>query len=111
MKLSIVDRIIIDQSILPEAGTIEAIKTIISIRKKLAFNQAEMMGLSISKPYGNIVQIDKVTPEMVVRETDYPLAENEIIFLKNMSKNCNENGWVTMDSLDTIEMILNYNEQ
>lgn len=109
MKLSIVDRIVIAQSILPETGTIDAIKTIISIRKKLEFNQAEMMNLSISKPYNNIVQINNVTEEMTIRETDYPLTEGEIIFLKNMSKNCSDNGWVTVASLDTIEMILNYN--
>lgn len=108
MKLSVVDRVIIAQSLLPETGTIEAIKTIISIRKKLEFGPVEMESLSISKPYNNIVQINNVTPAMVVREQDYPFTDGEILFLKNMARNCSENGWVTVASLDTIEMILNY---
>lgn len=109
MKLSVLDRVIIAQSLLPETGTIEAIKTIISIRKKLEFNPAEMETLSISKPYNNIVQINDVTPEMIVRDADYPLTDSEILFLKTVSKNCSDNGWVTVASLDPIEMILNYN--
>lgn len=109
MKLSVVDKVIIMQSLLPETGTIEAIKTIISIRKKLELSPAEMEAISISKPYNNIVQINGVTEEMIVRETDYPLTDGEILFLKTVSKNCSDNGWVTVASLDTVEMILNYN--
>lgn len=109
MKLSVIDRIIITQSLLPETGTIEAIKLIISLKSKLEINGEEMSILKISKPYNNIIEIADVTEDMIVREIDFLLTEGEIIFLKNLSTNCSNNGWVTISSLETIEMLLNYN--
>lgn len=109
MKLSVIDRLIITQSLLPETGTIEAIKLIIALKNKLVFSQEELLNFKISKPYNNIIEIADVTDDMIVREINFPLTEGEIIFLKNLSTNCSNNGWVTISSLETIEMLLNYN--
>lgn len=106
MKLSVIDRLIITQSLLPESGTTSVIKLIISIRRKLGFSQEELDAFEITKPYNNILQINNVTDEMLLREIDYPLTSDEIALLNQLAVNNNANGWVTVSSLDIIEMLM-----
>ena len=98
MKLSLVDRVIIINSILPTTGTIEQIRTILSIKSKI----------KITVPYNNIVQIDNITDTMLLRDTVYNFSVAEIELLKLFSNSINSNGWVTESSLSTVEYLINY---
>ena len=51
MKLSVIDRIIVIKSLLPETGTIEQIKLILSIKKKIGFSNQELNEFRIFEPY------------------------------------------------------------
>lgn len=108
MDLSILDRMIIIKSILPESGTIDEIKLIISIKNKIKLTEEEWDSIKISKTYGNIVEISNITDDLIKRDSYYNLIEEEIIFLKKLTSNYNANGWVTETSLSTVEYILNY---
>lgn len=107
MKLSIVDRIIISNSLLPETGTIEQIKLNISIKNKIKLTEEESSMLSISIPSAGMLQINNVTDEMKNRAIDYELTEQEIKLLNEAALRQDVNGWVTPSSLDTIEMLIN----
>lgn len=108
MKLSLVDRVIILNSILPSTGTIEQIKTIVLIKSKIKLTEQENESLEITVPYSNVIQIDNITEDMKFRNYIYNLSVAEIELLKTFSKSVNSNGWVTESSLDTIEYIINY---
>ena len=92
MNLSIVDRLIIVNSMLPETGTIQDIKVILSLKNKIGFTQTEMDQFSIFKPYNNIVEINNITSEMSIRSTNYDLTEDEINMLKRVCEMANTNG-------------------
>lgn len=108
MKLSIIDRIIIIKSLLPEIGTIEQIKLILSIKKKIGFSNEELESYKIFEPYKGMLEIPEVTSNMLERSYDYDLLFDEIRLLKIFAESANGNGWVTASSLDTIEMLINY---
>lgn len=108
MKLSIIDRIIIIKSLLPETGTIEKIKLIISLKNKVGFSQDELQSFNIFEPYKGILEIPNVTLEMTERSIDFDITMQEAQLLKDLANNSNNNGWVTESSLDTVEYILNY---
>lgn len=108
MRLSLIDRVIIINSILPTTGTIDQVRSIISIKNKLVLTEEENNSLMISVPSNNIIQIDNVTENMRLRDENYNLTLEEIELLKIFSQSVNSNGWVTESSLDTIEYIINY---
>lgn len=108
MKLSLIDRVIILKSILPQSGTMEQIKNMISIKSKIALTNLETSSLKILEPYNNMIEIENITEEMLIRSTDYKFELIELEDLKKYCSNMNSNGWVTESSLDTIEYIINY---
>lgn len=108
MELSIVDRIIIVKSLLPETGTIEQIKLIIALKNKLGFSESEMNELAISNPSRGILEISNVIPEMNERNSSYNITIEELNLMKQFANAFNINGWITETSLNTIEYILNY---
>lgn len=108
MKLSLVDRVIIINSILPNTGTIEQIRTILSIKNKIKLTEQENASLKITVPYNNIIQIDNITDTMLLRDTVYSFSVAEIELLKLFSNSINSNGWVTESSLSTVEYLINY---
>ena len=108
MKLSLVDRVIIINSILPTTGTIEQIRTILSIKSKIKLTEQENASLKITVPYNNIVQIDNTTDTMLLRDMVYNFSVAEIELLKLFSNSINSNGWVTESSLSTVEYLINY---
>lgn len=107
MKLSIVDRIIIEQSILPPTGTIDRVKKTISIKNKIKFTEEEQSSFNISIPSAGMIQINNVTEDMKTRDIDYDFTEDEIKLLSECASIQDMNGWVTPSSLDTIEMLIN----
>lgn len=108
MKLSVIDRIVITQSsLLPETASIEIIKLVISIRSKIDFTSEQLTQFNIVKPYANIIQVNAITEEMLVRDTEYDFTEAELNLLVLSANNVNNNGWVTISSLETIEMLIN----
>ena len=110
MKLSTTDKIIITKSLIPESGTIEDVKLMISIKNKLLITNEELAIAKISIPSANMLQLNNITAEMQERNIEYDLTASEIEFLKRHATNCSLNGWVTEFSLDTIEMLINYTE-
>lgn len=110
MKLSLVDKIIIVKSLLPETGSIEGIKLILSIKNKLNLTSDELAAVNLNTPSVGMLQLNNVTEEMQQRNTEYKLSSEEWSFLKTLANNCSLNGWVTEFSLDTIEMLINYTE-
>lgn len=108
MKLSIIDRIIIVRSLLPETGNLEQIKLMISIKQKIGFTSDEMDSFGIFEPYKGILEIPNATLEMTERTVDFDITIQELQLLKIFAENCNVNGWITESSLSTIEYILNY---
>lgn len=108
MKLSIIDRVIIVKSLLPATGTIEQVKLIASIRQKLDFTEQQYQEFKIFEPYKGVLEIPNVTSNMVERILEYNLSIQEFEFLKLAAQNCNNNGWVTESSLNTVEYLLNY---
>lgn len=111
MKLSVIDRIIVIKSLLPETGTIEQIKLILSIKKKIGFSNQELNEFRIFEPYKGVLEIPDVTTEMLERSSEYDLTVQENELLKYFAQSCNNNGWVTASSLDTIEMLINYKSE
>ena len=111
MKLSVIDRIIIIQSLLPEKGTIEQIKLTLSIKNKIGFLSEELEAFRIFEPYKGMLEIPDVTTEMLERNKEYDLTAQEIEILGVFAQSCNNNGWVTASSLDTIEMLINYKSE
>ena len=111
MKLSVIDRLIITQSLLPATGTIEQIKLILSIKSKVGFSVEELEVFRIFEPYKGMLEIPDVTTEMLERNSEYDLAVQENELLKFFAQSCNNNGWVTASSLDTIEMLINYKSE
>lgn len=111
MRLSIVDRIIILNSILPETGTIKALKIIKSIRNKIDFSTEEYNSFKLTVPYRGMIQIDEVTEDMKKRDTYYNFTDEEIKTLSDCASIQDQNGWVTESSLDTIEMLLDYSTE
>ena len=108
MKLSVIDRIIIVKSLLPETGTIEQVKLIVSIKSKIGFSDEEINSFNIFEPYKGVLEMPNVTLEMKERSSEFDITIQELELLKMLANNCNLNGWVTTSSLDTIEYILNY---
>ena len=108
MKLSTIDRIIITKSLLPETGSIDDIKKKISIKNKIGFTEEEYEKFNITIPSVNMLQIDHITDDMLVRNLEYEISIDELTFLKKLAKLYSDNGWVMESSLDTIEMLLNY---
>lgn len=108
MKLSVLDRIIIVKSLLPETGTIEQIKLIMSLKDKLGFSNEELKVFNISVPSRGILEISNITLEMKERTGSYDITIQELEMLRQFSNSFNVNGWITEHSLDTIEYLLNY---
>lgn len=106
MKLSIVDRIIIEQSVLPPTGTINDIKKIISIKDKIKFTEEEQSSFNISIPSAGMIQINNVTEDMKARSIDYDFTEDEIKLLSECASIQDISGWVTPSSLETIDMLI-----
>lgn len=111
MKLSIIDRIIILKSILPETGTITDLKLMKSIKSKISFTDEEYSKFKISVPSYGIIQIDEVTEDMQTRVMEYSITSEEATLLKRYASVQDQNGWVTESSLDTIEMLLDYSTE
>lgn len=107
MKLSILDRVIIINSLLPASGTIETIKLIISIKNKIALSIEEIAKCKITNSASNMLKFEEITDELVTRDKDYEFTEKEVEFLKKVTANYSGNGWVTETSLFTVEYILN----
>lgn len=105
MKLSSIDTIIILNSLLPVTGSVDQIKLIISIKTKL--NNSNK-AISIVRDQQNMLVINDITEDMYIRDTNYIITLDELNLLKVLANNCNRNGWVTENSLDTIEYIINY---
>lgn len=108
MRLSIIDRIIIIKSLLPETGTLEQIKTIVSIKNKLKLLPTELNDLNINYDYKDLITIDNISDFCYVRDESYNLTLSEISLIKMFAQLSNENGRVTESSLDTIEYLVNY---
>lgn len=106
MYLSLIDRIIIENSLLPETGTIEQVKLNISIKNKIKLTEEESSKLSISVPSAGMLQINNITDDMKSRTIDYEFTEQEIKLLSESALRQDINGWVTPSSLDTIEMLI-----
>lgn len=111
MKLSIIDRIIIIKSILPDAGTIKDLKLIRSIKNKIGFTNEEYNKFKISIPSAGMMQIDEVTQDMQKRDTYYNFSDDEIEIMVRYAESQDVNGWVTESSIDTIEMLLDYSTE
>lgn len=111
MKLSIIDRIIILKSVLPESGTIADLKLMRSIRSKINFTNEEYSEFKISVPSYGVIQIDEVTEDMQSRVMEYSITSEEATLLKRYANIQDQNGWVTESSLDTIEMLLDYSTE
>lgn len=111
MKLSIIDRIIILKSILPETGSISDLKLMLSIKNKIQFTEEEYSKFKISTPSYGIIQIDEVTEDMQARVMEYSITSEEATLLKRYASIQDQNGWVTESSLDTIEMLLDYSTE
>lgn len=108
MKLSVIDRIIITKSLLPATGTIEQIKTILSLKTKIGFSKEELDTFLIDEPYKGILEINNITTEMANRTDEFGITIQELDLLKIFAESLNVNGWVTESSLDTVEYILKY---
>lgn len=111
MKLSIIDRIIIIKSVLPESGTIKDLKLIKSIKSKIEFTNEEYSKFKIFVPSVGVIQIDEVTEDMQARVMEYSITSEEATLLKRYASIQDQNGWVTESSLDTIEMLLDYSTE
>lgn len=111
MRLSIIDRIIILKSVLPESGTISDLKLIRSVKDKIKFEEEEYSKFKISVPSANVIQIDEVTDDMKVRDGYYSFTAEEVELLKRYARMQDEYGHVTEDSLDTVEMLIEYSTQ
>ena len=107
MKLSILDRVIIINSLLPASGTVETIKLIISIKEKIALSIDELSKCKVTSSASNMLTFEEITTEMVTRDKEYTFTDKELEFLKLVTSNYSGNGWVTETSLSTVEYLLN----
>lgn len=111
MKLSILDRIIIMESILPETGTIEQIRLKASIKNKIKLSEEESKTVKPIRNQYNFVTIEGLSSNETIRSIDFSFTLEELELLKVFANSVNDNGWVTESSLDTIEYIINYISQ
>ncbi|WP_270633845.1 hypothetical protein [Parabacteroides goldsteinii] len=107
MELSVLDRVIITKALLPETGTIEQIKLVISLKNKIGFSREELQSLRITSPAKGVIELPHLTEDMKNRVIQYFITPEELELLKLFANAFNQNGWVTPTSLDTIEYLLN----
>lgn len=108
MELNLLDRIIILNSLLPETGTIDEIKLMISIKNKLQLTEEEMQLAKINHDSYNIMTVDFDDKSILLNYMNYDLTLEELSLLSNLADNVNKNGYVTVSSLNTVEKLINY---
>lgn len=108
MNLSILDRIIILNSILPPTGTIEQIKTIRSIKSKLNISETDKSKFNVRFDYANMISVDINDQSILIKDQSFDLTNDELTLIKLFAEATDRNGWITESSLDTIEMLINY---
>lgn len=111
MQLSIIDRIIILNSILPQTGTIEQLKTIRSIKSKINISAEDQSKFNIRFDYANMISVDINDPAILIKDMSFEFSSDELALIKLFSQALDNNGHVTESSLDTVEMLINYTEE
>ena len=114
MKLTLKDRVVILNSVLPEYDTRANTKRILSIVQKIDITSEENMKLITNRLGNGQVEIALKEPDKNIdawtNEIEYDFADDEIQYLKERVEFIDRNGMFSTNNINTYEKLLSDDE-
>lgn len=106
MKLTLKDRVLILNTVLPQFDTLKNMKLKIAIDRKIAIPEADQKRVVIKDLGGGQINIGFTDPDAITDTTDIALTDEELTYLKNRVEFIDMNGMFSEFTLSTYEKIL-----
>lgn len=106
MKLTLKDRVLILNTVLPQFDTLKNMKLKIAIDRKIAIPEADQKRVVIKDLGGGQINIGFTDPDAITDTTDIALTDEELTYLKNRVEFIDINGMFSEFTLSTYEKIL-----
>lgn len=106
MKLTLKDRVLILNTVLPQFDTLKNMKLKIAIDRKIAIPETDQKRVVIKDLGGGQINIGFTDPDAITDTTDIALTDEELTYLKNRVEFIDMNGMFSEFTLSTYEKIL-----
>lgn len=106
MKLTLKDRVLILNTVLPQFDTLKNMKLKIAIDRKIAIPEADQKRVVIKDLGGGQINIGFTDPDAITDTTDIALTDEELTYLKNRVEFIDMNGMFSEFTMSTYEKIL-----
>lgn len=106
MKLTLKDRVLILNTVLPQFDTLKNMKLKISIDRKIAIQEVDKKRIVIKDLGGSQINIGFTDATAITDTTDISLTDEELAYLKNRIEFIDLNGMFSEFTMPTYEKIL-----
>lgn len=106
MKLTLKDRVLILNTVLPQFDTLKNMKLKIAIDRKIAIPETDQKRVVFKDLGGGQINIGFTDPDAITDTTDIVLTNEELTYLKNRVEFIDMNGMFSEFTLSTYEKIL-----
>lgn len=106
MKLTLKDRVLILNTVLPQFDTLKNMKLKISIDRKIAIQEVDQKRIVIKDLGGGQINIGFTDATAITDTTDILLTDEELSYLKNRVEFIDMNGMFSEFTMPTYEKIL-----
>lgn len=106
MKLTLKDRVLILNTVLPQFDTLKNMKLKISIDRKIAIQEVDKKRIVIKDLGGGQINIGFTDATAITDTTDISLTDEELVYLKNRIEFIDQNGMFSEFTMSTYEKIL-----
>lgn len=107
MKLTLKDRVLILNTVLPRFDTLKNMKLKISIDRKIAIQEVDQKRIVIKDLGSGQINIGFTDATAITDTTDILLTDEELMYLKNRIDFIDRNGMFSEFTMSTYEKILN----
>lgn len=107
MKLTLKDRVLILNTVLPQFDTFKNMKLKISIDRKIAIPEVDQKRIVIKDLGGGQINIGFTDATAITDTTDILLTDEELVYLKNRVEFIDMNGMFSEFTMPTYEKVLN----
>jgi len=106
MELTIKDRVLIMNEVLPQFDTMEGIATKMAIVEKLKLSPTESDMLVCNRLPNGVMEIGFKDASGMTETSDIALTEDELFYIKCKVKAIDRNGMISADNITTYQAVL-----
>lgn len=106
MNLTLKDRVLILNTVLPQFDTLKNIELKISINKKIAISAIDQKRIVVNDSGSGLIDIGFTDADAVSQETNICLTNEELIYLKEKVDQIDRNGMFSESTMPTYMKIL-----